>query len=146
MFYKIGSLKNFSKLIGKNLCWSLFLNKIESLTPAVLLKKRLAQVLSCEVWETSKNVFFIEYLWWLVTKTSLRGLQIIFQGEGVERCQGVSMAHCTLKLWSNSHRFVTQFNDVRRNNSFYCMILDKTWVTRRCVEGIYKIWAGITCL
>ena len=34
MFYKVGYLKNLSKLIGKNLCWSLFLNKIASLMPA----------------------------------------------------------------------------------------------------------------
>ena len=34
-------LKNFTKITGKHLCQSLFLNKIGGLRPATLLKKRL---------------------------------------------------------------------------------------------------------
>ena len=37
---KEGDLRNFAKFIGKHLCQSLFLNKIEDLRPATLLKKR----------------------------------------------------------------------------------------------------------
>ena len=36
-----GFLNNFTKLIGKRLCQSLFFNKVAGLRPADLLKKRL---------------------------------------------------------------------------------------------------------
>ena len=41
MFCKKGVLRNFAKFTGKHLCQSLFSNKVASLTPATLLKKRL---------------------------------------------------------------------------------------------------------
>ena len=41
VFYKKGVLRNFAIFIGKHLCQSLFLNKIGSLRPETLLKKRL---------------------------------------------------------------------------------------------------------
>ena len=37
---KIGILKNFAKFTGKQLCQSLFFNKIAGLRPTTLLKKR----------------------------------------------------------------------------------------------------------
>ena len=36
-----GSLKNFTKLIGKHLCQNLFLNEVAGLRPANLFKKKL---------------------------------------------------------------------------------------------------------
>ena len=63
VFYKKGALKNFAKFFGKHPCQSLFLNKVAGLSPATLLKKRLAQVFSCEFCEISKNTFFTEYVW-----------------------------------------------------------------------------------
>ena len=59
-------LKNFTKFTGKHLCQSLFFNKVAGLSPSTLLKKRLAQVFSCEFCEFSKNTFFTEHLWWLL--------------------------------------------------------------------------------
>ena len=41
VFCKKGALRNFTKSTGKHLCQSLFLNKVASLRPATLLKKRL---------------------------------------------------------------------------------------------------------
>ena len=41
VFCKKGTLKNFAKLTGKNLCQSFFFNKVAGLKPATLLKKRL---------------------------------------------------------------------------------------------------------
>ena len=41
VFRKKGILVNFAKLTGKVLCQSIFFNKIASLRPATLLKKRL---------------------------------------------------------------------------------------------------------
>ena len=36
-----GVLENFTKFTGKHLCWSHFFNKVTSLKPSTLLKKRL---------------------------------------------------------------------------------------------------------
>ena len=44
------------------MCESLFFNKVAGLTPAALLKMTLAQMLSCEFCEVSKNNFFAEHL------------------------------------------------------------------------------------
>ena len=43
VFCKKGVLKNFTRFTGKYLCQSLFYNKVASLRPATLLKKRLWQ-------------------------------------------------------------------------------------------------------
>ena len=50
--------KNSAKFTGKHLCQNLFFNKVANLRPATLLRKRLAQVLSCGFCEISKNTFF----------------------------------------------------------------------------------------
>ena len=34
-------LKNFAKLTGKNMCWSLLFNKVAGLSPETLIRKRL---------------------------------------------------------------------------------------------------------
>ena len=41
VLYKKSFLKNFTKVKGKQLCQSLFFNKVAGLRPATLLKKRL---------------------------------------------------------------------------------------------------------
>ena len=41
VFCKKGFLKSFTKSTGKHLCWSIFFNKVGSLRPSSLLKKRL---------------------------------------------------------------------------------------------------------
>ena len=53
-----GVLRNFAKFTGKQLCQSLFLNKVAGLRPATLLKNTLAQVFSCEYCEIYKTTFF----------------------------------------------------------------------------------------
>ena len=64
---KKGVLRNFKKFTGKHRCQSLFFNKVATLTPATLLKKRL--------WHSCFPVNFVEYLrtpisieqlWWLL--------------------------------------------------------------------------------
>ena len=59
---KKGVLRNFAKFTGKQLCLSLFFNKVAD-RPTTLLKKTLAQVFSCEFCEISKNTCFTEHLW-----------------------------------------------------------------------------------
>ena len=49
-----GVLRNFAKFAGKELCQSLFFNKVV---------ETLAQVFSCEICEISKNTFFTEHIW-----------------------------------------------------------------------------------
>ena len=62
VFYKKDDLKNFAKFTGKHLCR---LAKPQAsdhattgLRPATLLKKRLAQIFSCDFCEIFKNTFF----------------------------------------------------------------------------------------
>ena len=40
MFFKIGVLKKFTHFTGKQLCWSLFFNKVAGPRSATLLKNR----------------------------------------------------------------------------------------------------------
>ena len=56
LFFKKGMPENFAEFTGKHLCQSLFLNKVPSLRPAILLQKRLAEV--CQICEISKKSFF----------------------------------------------------------------------------------------
>ena len=51
-FLRKGVLRNFTNFTGKHPCQSLFIKK-----------ESLAQVLSCEFCEISKNTFFTEHLW-----------------------------------------------------------------------------------
>ena len=56
-------LINFSKLTGKHLCQSLFLNKVAGLKACNFIeKKSLAQVFSCEFCKICKNTFFQEHI------------------------------------------------------------------------------------
>ena len=54
VFCKKGVLKNFTKFTGKQLCQSLFFNKVAGLKPAILLKKRL--------WNRCFPVNFVKFL------------------------------------------------------------------------------------
>ena len=58
-----GVLINFAKFIGKHLYQSFFFKKAADLRPAILLKWRLAQLLSCEFCEIPKNTVFTDHLW-----------------------------------------------------------------------------------
>ena len=51
-------LRNFAKFTEKHLCESLFLNKVAGQACNFIKKQTLAQVLSCELCEISKNTFF----------------------------------------------------------------------------------------
>ena len=54
MFYKNGVYKTFLKFTGKDLCLSLFFNKVAGLKPGTLLKKRL--------WHRCFLVTFVKFL------------------------------------------------------------------------------------
>ena len=54
-----GVLINFAKFTEKDLCQSLFFNKVADQRANL---KTLAQVFSCEFYEISKNNFFTEHL------------------------------------------------------------------------------------
>ena len=55
VFCKKGGLTNSAKFIGRHLCQSLFLIKLQA--SGFIKKKRLAQVFSCEFCKISKNTF-----------------------------------------------------------------------------------------
>ena len=57
-YVRKGVLRNFAKFTGKNLCQSLFFNKV----PGFIKRETLAQVFSCQFCEISKNTFFREHL------------------------------------------------------------------------------------
>ena len=60
MFRKKAVLRNFAKFTGKHLCQNLFFNKFAGKRPEAydfIKKESLAQVLSCELCEISKNIF-----------------------------------------------------------------------------------------
>ena len=56
LFHEKGVLKNFAKFVKKHLCWSLFVNKVET------------QVFTCAFCKIFKNNFFIEHLQRLLLK------------------------------------------------------------------------------
>ena len=75
MFYKKGDLRNFVKFTGKHLCQSLFFNKVAGLRPETcnfIKKETLAQVISGEFYEISKNTIFTEHLWATASDHTIR--------------------------------------------------------------------------
>ena len=60
MLFFLGVPENFAKLTGKQLCRSLFFNKVAGLQPATLLKKRLLRVFFREFGGNFKDNFFID--------------------------------------------------------------------------------------
>ena len=60
---KQGVLKNFANFTGKNLCWNLFLIKLQFWWPTTLLKKTLTEMLSCKLCKLFKDSYFDENLW-----------------------------------------------------------------------------------
>ena len=66
-------LKNFPNFAGKNVCWSLFLIKLEFWGPKTLLKKTPTQVFSCEICKIFRNSYFPEDLQTACSETPMRG-------------------------------------------------------------------------
>ena len=60
-FVRNGAIRNFAKFTGKHLCQSLFFNKVASLRPATLLKKRL--------WDRCFSVNFAKFFRTLFYRT-----------------------------------------------------------------------------
>ena len=69
VFCKRGVLKNFAKLVGKNLSQSLFFSKVAGFRPVTLLKKRLwHKHFLVNFAEVLRTPFLIERLWLLLLK------------------------------------------------------------------------------
>ena len=58
MFFKIGALRNFAIFIGKHLCWSLFLIKLQAWRYHRCLIDALTQVLSYEIMKFLRTAFY----------------------------------------------------------------------------------------
>ena len=64
---EIGALKKVTKFTGKHLFQSLFFNNVTGLRPATLFKKKaLAQVVSCDICEIFKSIFWQNTSGWLL--------------------------------------------------------------------------------
>ena len=67
VFYKKGVHRNFTKFTGKNLCQSLFFNKVAGLRPATLLKKWLwHRFFPVNFAKFLRTPYFTKHLWWLL--------------------------------------------------------------------------------
>ena len=73
---KKGVLRNFAKFAEKNLCESLFFNKVAGQTSNFIKKETLAQGFFCEFCEISKNIFFTEHLWTTASRYLTAHLQL----------------------------------------------------------------------
>ena len=70
VFCKKVVLTNFTKFTGKQLCQSLFFNKVADLRPATILKKRLwRRFFRVNFMKFLKTPFFTEHLWWLLLES-----------------------------------------------------------------------------
>ena len=65
-----GVIKHFTKFTEKQLCQSFFFNKVASLCPATLLKKRLWHRFFSVSFAKFSRKPFPEHFWWLLLKTS----------------------------------------------------------------------------
>ena len=75
VFCKKGVLRNFTTFTEKHLCQSLFFNKVASLRPATLLKKRLwHRCFPVNLVKFLRQPFSIKHLWWLLLDTRSQGL------------------------------------------------------------------------
>ena len=95
---KKGVLRNFTKFTGKHLCQNLFFNKVAGLAWLwhLLAPVAVAQVFSCEFCEISKNIFFIEHLWWLLL--NLLGLISHFLNISLKQAQFASFSYLHMYL------------------------------------------------
>ena len=76
VFCKNGVLKNFAKFTEKQLCQSIFFNKVAGLRPATFLKKRFWHRCFPMIFaKFLRTLFLTEHLWWLLL--FLTGLQIV---------------------------------------------------------------------
>ena len=74
----------FTKFTGKNLCQSLFFNKIAGLRPATLLKKRLwHRCFPVNFVKFLRTPFHIEHLWWLLLN------QVLVSWKQLDFCKSI---------------------------------------------------------
>ena len=62
VFYKKAVLENLQYSPQKNLCWSLFLIKLQTIRPVVLLNRDPTQVFSWKYFKIFKNIYFEDHL------------------------------------------------------------------------------------
>ena len=77
VFCKTGVLRNLAKFTGKSLRQSLFFNKVAGLTE----KQTLAQVLSCQFCQISKNTFSYRTPPMAVSDTGIFENNFLFYGQ-----------------------------------------------------------------
>ena len=98
MFFQIGVLKNFANFIGKQLCCSLFLIKLQA----------SSQVFSCKICEIFKNTYLEEHLQATVSESLMkhRGAEISCRKNGYWKflSEGHHIFGCTILFFT--HQFL----------------------------------------
>ena len=93
-----GVLKYFANFTRKQLCRSLFLTKLQTFRPAMLLKKTPTRVLSCEIWEILKSSYFEEHLWMIASVYRLIHHILIYTIYYYTRLSFIQIAIKTIEL------------------------------------------------
>ena len=68
MFCKKGVLRNFAKLTGKHMCWSLFLIKLPKACNFIKKETLARRCFPVNFVKFLRILFFIEHFWWLLLK------------------------------------------------------------------------------
>ena len=75
MFFTIGVIKNFTNFIGKHLCASLFLIKLQAVRILTLSNRDSNTMFSIKICaKFLRTLFFTEHLWWLLLMFGLKSL------------------------------------------------------------------------
>ena len=77
MFFKIDVLRNFAIFTGKQLCWSLFLIKLQVWRPISLLKRGFnTRVILWILQNFLRTAFLMEHFRWLLLKRMERTIEV----------------------------------------------------------------------
>ena len=98
MFFKIGSIKNFTIFTAKHLSWGLFLIKLQVWRSANFLKTDYNTGASCGYCKIFTNSSLIKHLWWLLL-TVLQQYSKVNWGA----CSLILHLHVLLILIKNFH-------------------------------------------
>ena len=137
MLCKKGVPKNFAKFTGKNQCQSLFFNKVASLRPAALLKKRLwHRCFPKNFAKFLRTPFLTEHLRWMLLTFSESWYMI--HPDTSETFFALAHSFSTSKLqgWAKVKFFVTLFhiltgwNVGRYHKKLFSKISKKTTLLR----------------
>ena len=120
MFNKKGAFKNFAKLTGKHLWWSLFFNYVAGLRPSKI--KTLKQVFFCQFFKLFENTFFYRMLpddcfWIGLVVKKFNYVSLIFFNLQLNHAP----PECSLLFWCNEeHLLMRKMSGVNSGTAIIC--------------------------